>query len=74
MSEYEKKVFQDIPEEFLDPIMQTIMKDPVSLPSGNVIDRLTITKHLLTDSTDPFTRNPLTLDMLEPCVDLKNKI
>ena len=30
----------DVPEEFLDPIMQTLMEDPVLLPdSRTVIDR-----------------------------------
>ena len=40
----------DIPEEFLDPLLGSIMKDPVLLPtSGNILDRLTIKKHLLND-------------------------
>jgi hypothetical protein len=37
------------------------MKDPVLLPgSGNIVDRITIHRHLLTDERDPFTRAPLT--------------
>ena len=37
-----------IPQEFIDPIMQTIMNDPVLLPTSNTIcDRVTINKHLL---------------------------
>lgn len=35
------------------------MKDPVKLPSGHILDRVTIHRHLLTDERDPFTRNPL---------------
>ena len=36
------------------------MKDPVLLPgSGNIVDRITIHRHLLTDERDPFTRAPL---------------
>lgn len=39
---------EDIPEEFLDPLMSTIMSDPVILPgSRKVLDRATITRHLL---------------------------
>lgn len=41
------------------------MKDPVKLPSGNVVDRAFIHKHLLNDERDPFTRQPL---KFEQCV------
>ncbi|KAJ6222756.1 hypothetical protein RDWZM_001301 [Blomia tropicalis] len=66
---------EDIPEEFLDPLMSTIMSDPVILPgSRKVLDRATITRHLLSDHTDPYTRAPLTMDMLIPDVEMKRKI
>ncbi|GIL50136.1 hypothetical protein Vafri_6264 [Volvox africanus] len=51
---------EDVPEEFLCAIMSTIMKDPVMLPSGVVVDRPSILRHLLSDNTDPFSRLPLT--------------
>lgn len=36
------------PEEFLDPLTQDIMVDPVILPtSGHTIDRSSIMRHLL---------------------------
>ena len=35
------------------------MKEPVELPSGYVVDRMYIHKHLLNDERDPFTRAPL---------------
>lgn len=36
------------PEEFLDPITQEIMLDPVRLPtSGKIMDRANIIRHLL---------------------------
>ncbi len=45
----------DAPDEFLDPIMSTIMRDPVMLPtSGNIVDRSTITQHLLNDETGRY--------------------
>merc|ERR1719222_177352 len=65
----------DAPDEFLDPLMCTFMKDPVLLPtSGTVIDRSTITQHLLNDSHDPFNRKELTIDMVEPVSELKEKM
>ncbi|XP_057769616.1 probable ubiquitin conjugation factor E4 [Salvia miltiorrhiza] len=65
----------DVPDEFLDPIQYTLMKDPVILPSSRVIvDRPVIQRHLLSDSTDPFNRSHLTADMLIPDVELKAKI
>jgi len=42
------------------------MSDPVLLPSGHTVDRATITRHLLSDSTNPFNRAHLTVDMLKP--------
>ncbi|KAL6551585.1 E3 ubiquitin-protein ligase pub1 [Orobanche gracilis] len=65
----------DIPDEFLDPIQYTLMKDPVILPSSKVtVDRPVIQRHLLSDSTDPFNRSYLTVDMLIPDMELKAKI
>ena len=60
----------DAPTEFLDPLTWTVMQDPVRLPGGGcaVVDRATIQKHLLNDPTDPFTRMPLTLDQVIPCI------
>lgn len=46
--------------------MDTLMVDPVLLPSGKIMDRSVITRHLLNSSTDPFNRQPLTEDMLSP--------
>lgn len=63
------------PAEFIDPLMNTIMRDPVRLPtSQNIVDRATIYQHLLNDEKDPFNRKPLTVSMLEPCIDLKERI
>ncbi|KAG6550550.1 hypothetical protein Mapa_007919 [Marchantia paleacea] len=65
----------DIPDEFLDPIQYTLMRDPVILPSSKTtLDRSTIQRHLLSDQTDPFNRSLLTADMLIPHTELKAKI
>ena len=50
-----------------DPLMYTVMRDPVILPSSKtVIDRSTIKAHLLSDTTDPFNRVPLKLEEVIP--------
>ena len=55
----------DAPDEFRDPLMDTLMIDPVRLPtSGNVMDRSVILRHLLNSQTDPFNRQPLSEDKL----------
>ncbi|KAI0769012.1 ubiquitin conjugation factor E4 [Trametes elegans] len=65
----------DIPDEFLDPLMYTLMRDPVTLPSSRaVVDRSTIKSHLLSDSKDPFNRMPLSLEDVIPNVELKQRI
>jgi len=69
------ELFADAPEEFLDSLMCQLMTDPVKLPaSGAVVDRATIGRLLLSNQTDPFTRAPLTMDMVEPLDELKKKI
>ena len=51
------------------------MTDPVRLPnSGQIVDRSTIARHLLSDQNDPFTRAPLTMEQVEPLDDLKVNI
>jgi len=58
--------YGDAPEEFRDPLMDTLMEDPVKLPSGIVMDKAVIIRHLLNSATDPFSRQPLSEDMLTP--------
>ena len=50
------------------------MSDPVILPSGTIMDRAIITRHLLNSNTDPFNRQTLTEDMLVPNLELKERI
>ena len=51
-----------------------LMDDPVRLPSGHHMDRATITRHLLSDETDPFSRQKLTVDQLVDAPDVKEQI
>ncbi|XP_042265338.1 ubiquitin conjugation factor E4 B isoform X4 [Thunnus albacares] len=66
--------YSDAPDEFKDPLMDTLMTDPVILPSGNIMDRSIILRHLLNSPTDPFNRQPLTESMLESVPELKERI
>ena len=63
-----------MPDEFQDPITAELMTDPVRLLSGHVVDRSVIQRHLLSDENDPFSRAKLTVDMLVPDAELKEKI
>ncbi|KAL2383737.1 hypothetical protein RJ035_005598 [Blastomyces gilchristii] len=65
----------EIPDEFLDPLVYTLMEDPVILPSSKVsIDRSTIRSHLLSDPNDPFNRSPLSIEDVIPDTEMKAKI
>lgn len=66
---------ENIPEEYLDPILFNLMVDPVRLPTSHmVVDRSTIQAHLLNDPHDPFNRQPLKIDEVEPATELKAEI
>lgn len=59
----------DIPPEFIDPIMYRIMENPVMLPKQGIdaeqitLDRWTLAKHFTENGlTDPFTRKNITND------------
>jgi len=65
----------EIPDEFLDPLLFTLMENPVILPSSKTtVDLSTIKAHLLSDSTDPFNRVPLKLEDVRPDTELKEQI
>lgn len=67
--------FDDIPEEFMDPLTLKPMKNPVKLLTSKVtIDRSTYDLIMLNDEIDPFTRLPLTPDVVMEDMELKEKI
>lgn len=71
----EEDLYDDAPDEFMDPLLSEFMTDPVLLPtSGHIVDRKTITQHLLNDSMDPFNRKELKLEDVVPAVELKERI
>ena len=68
------------PPDFVDAITADVMADPVKLPAGSVVDRRTIEAHLSRcavegkPTTCPFTRQPLTIDDVEPLPALRGRI
>lgn len=56
----------EIPDEFCDPIMQTLIETPVLLPNTDIyMDREVICRHLLTEETNPFNREILSVKLLD---------
>ena len=46
---------EDAPLDFMDPLLDTLMRDPVRLPtSKTIVDRATIAQHLLNTDTGKF--------------------
>lgn len=70
----EEQALDDVPAEYEDPLLGTLMRDPVRLPSGNVLDRATIMQHLLTDQRDPFSRAPMREEDVAPLPELAAEI
>src|SRR5258706_3200976 len=59
----------------VDPIMYTLMLEPVLLPTSKVIvDMSSIKGHLLSDPIDPFNRLPLTVEDVVPRTLLHRKL
>lgn len=73
--EEEELELGEAPDEFLDPLMYTLMTDPVKLPTSKIsIDRSVLKAHLMNDPTDPFNRMPLKMEEVEDDVELRDKI
>ncbi|KAM0680016.1 Ubiquitin conjugation factor E4 [Glugoides intestinalis] len=68
-------VDDSIPDDFLDPLMFTIMKNPVTMLTSKItIDRSTFNQIMLNDRIDPFSRLPLDGSKVVENVELKKKI
>jgi U-box domain len=61
-------------EEFLCPITQSKMVDPVLGSDGNTYERSAITEWLRTHTTSPITREPMTAANLVPNYALRSMI
>ena len=56
----------DIPEEFLDPIMGILINDPVMLPnSDTIMERDIIFRHVISEKNNPFNREELSIKDIE---------
>jgi ubiquitin conjugation factor E4 B len=65
----------EYPDEYTDPLLATLMEDPVILPiSKQVVDRSTIQSHLLSDPHDPFNRTPLKIEDVIPNDSLRDEV
>ena len=65
----------DVPEQYLDAVTAAMMTDPVRLPtSKQVVDRVTIQRHLMNSRTDPFNRSELKEEELLEEKELKEEI
>ncbi|KAL0231994.1 hypothetical protein PCE1_002990 [Barthelona sp. PCE] len=64
----------EVPFNYYDLLTMLVMEDPVQLPTGEIVDRQTITRILLTKKENPFNRQPLHEEDLVGLTDLKNEI
>jgi succinate dehydrogenase flavin-adding protein (antitoxin of CptAB toxin-antitoxin module) len=56
----------DLPDEMLDPILCSRIRDPVIIPDVKyIMDKTSIITHLYNNKSNPYTRNPLTIEQLE---------
>lgn len=63
------------PDEYLDPLLRTLMIDPVQLrTSGKILDRSCAVQCILRGGRDPFNQKRLTLADLIPQPELAKKI
>ena len=63
------------PEQFVDPFLGTLMKDPVLLTTSNrIVDRSIALQSILRGGHDPFNGLKLTQTMLIPQLELKLQI
>ncbi len=69
------EILGDIPDEFTDGLLGTLMTDPVQLlQSKQFVDRSTINRQLMNKPVDPFSNTPLSVDQLIEQPELKAKI
>jgi ubiquitin conjugation factor E4 B len=74
-AELEEEDLGEVPDEYMDPLLATLMEDPVILPtSKQTLDRSTVRSHLLSDPHDPFNRAPLSIEDVIPNDALRDEI
>ena len=65
-NELEEEIeYEDVPSEFCDPILMTMIENPVMMPEMDLfVEESVIKRHLLTCDENPFNRKPLTTEQL----------
>lgn len=63
-----------VPDEYLCPITQSVMTDPVLGSDGRTYERSAITEWLRTHNTSPITREVMTATSLKPNYALRSLI
>ena len=57
--------YEDVPEEFCDPILMSMIEEPIMIPGMDlIVEESVIKRHLLTNDENPFNRTPLTTQQL----------
>jgi len=65
ISKDNSEVIDNIPDEFIDQITCSLIKNPIMIPNIDMIfDKATIIKCVMNNNTNPYTREKLTLDEL----------
>jgi hypothetical protein len=63
------------PEEYCDPLLGTLMRDPVLLQTSHaIVDRSVALQCIARTGRDPFNNRSLTIEMLQPLPELALKI
>jgi len=65
-NELEEEIeYEDVPSEFCDPILMTMIENPIMMPEMDLfVEESVIKRHLLTCDENPFNRKPLTTEQL----------
>lgn len=63
----------DIPNELICPLTGQLFDNPVLLPCGTVVEKDAIIPWINKEKTNPFTRQPLTIDELKPAIEILGK-
>lgn len=71
---YENVEVAEVPDSYYDAITFELLKDPVTLPSGQTLNRSTAEECIRTTGQNPFTRDKLTLSQLIPNLALRDLI
>jgi len=70
----DKQVLDDYPEDFICPITQDLMGDPVIAEDGHTYERKNITEWLAKNGTSPITRQQMSTHIIIPNRNLKSQI